>query len=347
MPRKTTPTISNAAEEFITQRFNRARSKGVRYGYASLLARFARHVGDCHVSSLTPAHVEDFVYGASGLHLTCQRNTLGKYRNDLKQFFDFCHRRDWLSRSGDAMVGGLPDKSTRSNRDRFRLTAREVLDLMEHASEPRDRALLAFVANTGVRISEALEMRVRDVNLQRGEMYVRLVKLGGVEVTYPITSDLDRELRSWLATYSQEVGVPFDRTTMFRLFPAHVRPEYVKGGYRQQDTALNPMGKINNPRTIIQGMAERAGFELEHGDGWHTIRRSVARIFFDQASAQGHDAALRMTQALLQHKNSATTEGYLGLDLEKRKVSEVLKGKSFLTIEDEDIATVTPIESAR
>lgn len=332
MPRQATPKLSNAVDLFIERRFNRSKSSQVRYSYVSLLRRFVTYTGDLTVGSLKPAHVEDFFYGPGGLSETCGRTTLGKYRNDLKQFIDFCHRREWLPLSGAAMVSGVGDRSTRANRDRYRLSPTQMLLLMEHAENPRDRALFAVVANTGIRISEALDLKVRDVNFQRGELYVRLIKLGRQEVTYPITSDLEPELRKWLTAYSKELDQSLERGWF--LFPAKHAMRFHKGSHGKPvrpAVIWNPTGVIHKPREIIQYMAANAGIELEPGDGWHTIRRSVARVFFDAASEQGHDAALRMTQALLKHRSASTTEVYLGLDLENRRVEEVMKGKPFLT----------------
>lgn len=328
MARRTTPNVTYAAEQFTAYRYRRSQSAGVRYGYVSLLRRFAESVNNVQVGSLKPAHVEEFFYGVRGLHNTCGRSTLAKYRGDLSSFFDYCHRHEWLPLSGAAMVAGISDKSTHVNRDRTRLTAPELLRLMDCADLARDRCLVAFVANTGVRISEALELRIRDVNLARGEIYVRLRKGGHSEETYYITSDLDPELRRWLVAYAEECG---ELKKEWRLFPAQNRPQFHKGSNRSSSVGYNPMNKLNNAGTILEKICPKAGIEFEFGDGWHTIRRSVARLFFDSASEQGHDAALRMTQALLKHKHSSTTEGYLGLDLEKRKVQEVMQGKPFLS----------------
>lgn len=328
MARRTTPNVTYAAEQFTAQRYRRSNSAGVRYGFVSLLRRFAASVNDCQVGTLKPHHVEDFFYGVGGLHETCGRTTLAKYRGDLAAFLDYCHRHEWLPRSGAAMVAGIPDKTTRNNRDRTRMTAQELLRLMDASENPRDRCLVAFVANTGVRISEALELRIRDINLARGEVYVRLLKQGGSEETYYITSDLDPELRRWLTAYMEACG---ELKKEWRLFPAQNRAQFGTGGKDSKSVGFNPTAKLNNAGTILERLCPIAGIEMEHGDGWHTIRRSVARLFFDSASEQGHDAALRMTQALLKHKHSSTTEGYLGLDLEKRKVQEVMQGKPFLS----------------
>ncbi len=55
-------------------------------------------------------------------------------------------------------------------------------------------------------------------------------------------------------------------------------------------------------------------------EGTNTIRRRVARAFFDSmADDQGYDAALRTVSALTHHSSSATTEHYLREPSSERK----------------------------
>ena len=99
---------------------------------------------------------------------------------------------------------------------------------------------------------------------------------------------------------------------------------YVYGG-------LIPTKDTRNLPEIVQKALTDAGHVIETGEGVHTLRRSVARAFFDRAVAGGYDAALRATSALLHHSSSQVTEHYLGLSTEKLSRDEILHGQSFLT----------------
>lgn len=336
--RRSTPKLSAAGREYVEQIKRRSRSAGVAYSAQSLTARFAEHCRDCQVGTIKPEHVETFFYGDGGLADRCTKTTLGRYRNDLKQFLAFCHRRDWTRHTADFLLSGITEKSTRTNRNRYRLTRSELARLLENSSRPRDRALIAFVANTGCRVSEALSMRIRDVSFPKGEIYMRIHKTSE-EVTTPMTADLERELRSYLTFYAEQVG---GIESSYLLFPAYKSSRYTAQRVVSEPGQLNPTAKVNNPRTIIRPIAERAGIELEPGDGWHTIRRSSARIFFDLAAENGHDSALRMTQAFLNHKHAQTTEIYLGLEIERAKVTKMLKGNSFLTADSDATIIALP-----
>ncbi|MDG9711178.1 tyrosine-type recombinase/integrase [Streptomyces sp. DH10] len=331
MARLLTPNVSNAKRDFIHQRFARSGSRDARYGYTSLLTRFERSVNDCKTGSVQPHHVEDFFYGPGGLADTCQRQTLGKYRNDMKQFFAWVHRRRWNALSADALLEGVPDKSTRTNRNRYRMTRDELRHLLAHAEHPRDAALICFVACTGVRISEAKGMRIGDVSFNKSELYLTIPKTHE-EITYPLTSDLEAQLRLWLAFYTEQVG-KLRRT--YYLFPAFKRRTFAEGGGLTPAGLLNPEGEITHPTKVLRPIADRAEIELEEGDGWHTLRRSFARILYDDLVHLGHDAALRIVQAALNHKSVQTTERYLGLDLERQQLARALKGKPFLILGDE------------
>jgi integrase len=334
--------VSVAKRDFIHQRFARSGSRDARYAYTSLLNRFERSVNDCKTGSVLPHHVEDFFYGPGGLADTCQRQTLGKYRNDLKQFFAWVHRRGGNPLSADALLDGIPDKSTRVNRNRYRMTRDELRQLLSHAEHPRDAALICFVACTGVRISEAKGMRIGDVSFTKGELYVTIPKTHE-EITYPLASDLEAQLRQWQTFYAEQVG-RLKRTHY--LFPAFKRRTFAEGGGLTPAGLLNPDAEISQPTKVLRPIADRAEIELEEGDGWHTLRRSFARILYDDCVSLGHDAALRIVQAALNHKSVLTTERYLGLDLERQRFHTMVKGKPFLTL-GEDAGKIVSLTDRR
>ncbi|MFD3464786.1 tyrosine-type recombinase/integrase [Streptomyces sp. NPDC058682] len=272
--------------------------------------------------------VETFFYGPGGLAEKAGRGTLAGYRNRMKQFFAFCHRREWHRLGPEALLDGIDNRSGSHNRNRYRMTRAEIRQLIDAADDPRDAALVWFVACTGVRISEAVAMHVRDLSFAKGELYVTLPKTHS-EVTYPLSSDLEDALRRWLTHYTEQVG-PLKRS--YRLFPPYRRIHFAPGGGMTEGRQYNPDRPISDPGgDILHPMAERAGIELEPGDGWHTLRRSFSRILYDDALEQGHDGALRIVQAALNHKTVKTTERYLGLTVERKQFVDIIRGKPFLT----------------
>ena len=94
---------------------------------------------------------------------------------------------------------------------------------------------------------------------------------------------------------------------------------------------LKPYERLSKPATIIQKALRASGIELSPGEGLHTIRRSVARAFFEREAAKGNDIALRATSALLHHSSTQVTEIYLGLNHERVRRNTSLRGQTFLS----------------
>jgi hypothetical protein len=72
----------------------------------------------------------------------------------------------------------------------------------------------------------------------------------------------------------------------------------------------------------------------------------VARAYYDSlCEERGDVAALRLTAALLHHKNTTTTEVYLGLDAEKAGRNRRLRGKPFLSAMVDREENVIPLRT--
>ena len=69
------------------------------------------------------------------------------------------------------------------------------------------------------------------------------------------------------------------------------------------------------------------------GEGFHTLRRSSARAFFEslRERGEGRDHALMIVKDFLNHASVAQTEHYLGLNQERTIRDALLKDQPFLT----------------
>jgi type 1 fimbriae regulatory protein FimB len=70
----------------------------------------------------------------------------------------------------------------------------------------RDHLLLLMIYRHGLRVSEAIGLRLKDVNLQRARLWVKRLK-GSLSVEHPIASDELRAIRKHLA--SREGNLPW------------------------------------------------------------------------------------------------------------------------------------------
>ncbi|WP_197425383.1 site-specific integrase [Halobacterium sp. CBA1126] len=84
--------------------------------------------------------------------------TRRNYRKALKQFHDW-RGEDWVE---DFTIGASPDRSVDPN---DLLTDDEIQALLDAAGKPRDQALIAMLADTGLRIGALASLRIRDLDL--------------------------------------------------------------------------------------------------------------------------------------------------------------------------------------
>jgi integrase len=333
--------LNESVESYLVYRQSRyAGSTVSNEGF--VLRRFAAWVGDIQLRHLTAEKVEAWFYGPDGLmseHITrdgirreaIQPSTHNFYRNRLASFMRYATQRGLLRQ--DLLLHVAPMTVERKHRQQP--SAHVLLALLDAAEHGRDRCYIATAINTGLRSNEITRLTVGAVDLDGGWLAVRITKSHDND-QQPITSDLDSELRRWLTTYAVEIGRPLGENDF--LFPGRTGSRYVwrtsQDGDKVRDRAPStwqPHRPVAHSERIIKAAMGKAGLPTK-GEGTHTIRRAVARAFFDSMSNEvGYDAALRTVSALLHHKSSATTEHYLGLSSERKRRDERLRGKPFLT----------------
>jgi len=322
MPRRTTPRVSEAVDRFIAIRQTTC-AKQTCINDRALLRRLVRTSGDPQLHLLTAVQIEDHF-----LALADQKpSSWNKERSRLATFFDFCRRRGWIET--DLLQDVRPKRVVREQR--LRLSQDELLRLLEVA-DPRDRAFIAVAMNTALRAATITSLRVKDLDLAQGYLHVYVSK-SAYEDELPITAELDTEMRRWLVHYAQELGRPLHAEDL--LLPARTspKPQWArKDAWATHYGDLRADARIAKPATIIQrALARQLGITTVRGEGVHTVRRSIARHVFEQATSEGHDGALRVAAALLGHSSTQTTELYLGIDRDRQKRDELLRGRSLFS----------------
>jgi integrase len=239
--------------------------------------------------------------------------------SQMRAFLSYCRdKRGWLD--GDPTLLLRVGKTMPAQWQR--LTAAELLTLLDLTPDPWERIILALAMNLALRGSEISELRVKDVNLAADEITVRIDKTEQVD-TMPITLELAGELQRWLAAYRQ---VCPSVTRESRLVPSRFfQPSNNRVYYRHDQ-------ELRAPHRVVQAALGRLGWETTERQGVHTIRRSVARLFFDMVSADnGESEAILQTMALLHHTEPRTTLRYIGYDRQTEARNATLKGQRFLT----------------
>jgi integrase len=290
----------------------------------SVLHRFADWCGDVQVGGLSPEKVTRyFIDEVSPRNPSAM--SYNKVLMRVRGFLGFCIARNWVRTN---LMSDLKPKPV-FRRQRLRLEADELQALLSYASNRRDRALLAIAMNTGFRASDLTALRVGDVDLVNGVIHMTNHK-SRLEDAFPISLELDAELREWLYWYSDDVMSPLQRD--WHLLPAR---EWRRWANRNGTTIAEcgpwePSRPVHRPAEVVKRVLLRTGITDVRYEGLHTIRRSVGRAFFEHASNLGHDAALRATASLLHHSSVTTTELYIGISADRQKRDAILQGQSFL-----------------
>jgi integrase len=117
------------------------------------------------------------------------------------------------------------------------------------------------------------------------------------------------------------------------LIPSRRRVRMADGpdGKAQYRWKISPEVPVSEPEQIVHRALERLDLDGKQ-EGFHTIRRSVARVMFDTLVEEGgYDSAIRIVQSLLNHASSSMTERYLGVSAERNRRDDILRGAPFLT----------------
>lgn len=182
------------------------------------------------------------------------------------------------------------------------LTEEEVQRLIRAARPGRDQLLLRFLYLTGARVSEACQVRWKDISQQGGRMVVTLYGKGGKTRWVPLPMHLYEELRA----YSGRSGDP-----EAPLFPTRYRSA--------RNAARNGCLSPRTAQRIVERAAIRAGMARQYWDAeqrriivrWerrpspHWLRHAHA------SHALAHGAPVHFVQHTLGHASLATTGAYL------------------------------------
>lgn len=311
------------------------RAEGAPHGtvkqYRSVLLRLSgRHPGRQY-RGITTKDIAPFLYGPDGITTGKASGTGGVYRAALRSFFAYGELMGW----GPRVTVPLPvirQRSGRSQKAPTRLSAGELHRMLRGCPDsPQGRVLRGMVAvamNTALRVSDIVKIEVHHVDLKTGELAVWSQKTQRYN-PWPVTLDLDEELRRYMAWYTEATGVTFADTGAY-LFPGWEASQATSRGF-----AFTPAPERKPSYTWangqLRGLFEACGIVVEEREAWHTIRRSVARLYFDSLRDEvSYDHALRQVAVLLDHTSTVTTEKYLGTKAEREAVDKSLRGRRFI-----------------
>lgn len=177
------------------------------------------------------------------------------------------------------------------------LSSQEVEDLLKGPSlrqtqGVRDRAILEVMYATGMRVSEAVNLKLTDVNLDAG--FARCIGKGSKERIVPLGKQAIAALRRYLE---------------------EARPKLLKKSQAETILFLSRLGKRVSRQSfwkIIKAYARKA--RIKKNIRPHTLRHSFATHLLEGG------ADLRSVQEMLGHADIATTQIYTHIDKNRLKL---------------------------
>lgn len=131
-------------------------NQGTIVSYINRL-RLSSERADMPLVEMDKDAVDSFVFDLK--HETeLAEGTLRNYRKALRKFFEE-RGEDWAE---DIKIGASPERNVDPNE---LLEEEEIRDLLDAATNPRDKALLSLLADTGLRIGAVCSLRIRDIDL--------------------------------------------------------------------------------------------------------------------------------------------------------------------------------------
>ena len=214
--------FSEARQRFIVHLDLINRSKETIRGYKVDLQLFERYLVKCYgeipnIEAIKVDDIEDFLISMKGEGLAPASRNRRLY--SLRSFYKYCAKKGICTSNIAAMVdiARLPFK------EREYMTEEEVLDIAKTINHKIVRTTILLLFYSGLRISEALNLKLEDVDLQEGIIRVRSGK-GQKDRSVPICPKLQEIITEYLKNIRPvcKSAYFFATTKTGRLSPAYV-----------------------------------------------------------------------------------------------------------------------------
>ncbi len=196
------------------------------------------------------------------------------------------------------------------------IESEQVERLIAAATNPRDKAFIALLARTGIRISEAIELKTSDIDFQRGILTIVHLKeksrlkcphcrgsLGKRHLFCPSCGNkVDKAIREKVEQQRQRM-IPIDHNTL------QLIDEYLQ--WRQKFPYRGPVVfPFSRQRgwQLVEKLGRRAGIKGLHP---HSLRHLLATTWV------GKGLDVKKLQVLLGHASIATTMEYVDSNFEQ------------------------------
>ncbi len=255
------------------------------------LRRFSSFIGSENVTdfdSVTQNHISAFIRILYDLGLA--PSSIARNLSTLKSFFEYLLRNDYI-RNNPAQYVESPKMGVKLP---IVLSVNEITSILEQPDMTsllgiRDKAMLEFIYGTGVRVSELISIKLKDVS--KGDRLVRVLGKGNKERIIPCGEFAFH----YIERYTDGV-----------------RGKLIKKQSKPLDSLFlnwrgNPLTRMGFWK-ILKQYTSSAGIKQKVSP--HTLRHSFATHMLEGG------ADLRAVQEMLGHADISTTQIYTHLDRE-------------------------------
>lgn len=200
-------------------------------------------------------------------------STRKQYWTEVKFFFAYLYRTGRLLSNP---CEGLKVHWKEEEPKRMFLSQKEVEIFLEGIKDKRDRAMFELIYGSGLRVGEVVHLKVEEIDLRDGVLWVRKGKL------------------------LKDRVIPLSEISIDAL------SNYLKGKKKEDLAFPNKRGNVLDPSLVnndFKRLAKAAGIYRE-GLSVHSLRHSVATHLLERG------ADLRYVQELLGHESVETTALY-------------------------------------
>ncbi len=254
-------------------------------------------------------------------------SAIAQVRATLRQFAEFCHRRDVLDTRATLLkplaVSHKPS-TVQEEHDFIRLPISVWGQYLDAAGEihPRCRMTVALGLYCGRRISEIVRLQWQHIDLSAKTIRFYNKKRGRW-FTIPLAPEMEAEIERWLA-WAVVCGYGEPQPEWY-LAANRIDSKFIRGANSRARLRNEPwrfplvMTEPARPQALardIKTVLRRFG--LGPKEGTHTFRRSAA-------TAMEAAGGLSATQEFLDHKTVVTTQRYTGDANRQRQLHDLLR----------------------
>jgi integrase len=235
--------------------------------------------GELKLDQIKPVAVEEWLGS-----IKRARGTKAKIRNIMSALFQHAMRYEWIERNPIQLVR----QSAKRERTPEVLELHELQGLLGKLAV-RERTLVLLDAATGLRVSELLALRWRDVNFDSLELSVTR------SIWHQVLGDCKTEASAKPVPMDESMSADLQRWR--RQSPYPMPDDWIFASPSMG--GKQPYWPDNLMKRYIQPVAHAAG--IHKNIGWHTFRHSFGTLL----KANGED--VKTVQELLRHANSRIT----------------------------------------